>query len=231
LLEQSKWLEGFYVADMMSVLNRHNFQQLALSWWNRLRAKGLESNSDVWAQAGRSMVSLGKKRAAKQLLQDWRTRTGIGMWVLANYQLCLSRLRRDDLQEVIATCRGALAGLPHDHCARYLAYMEAEACALGGDKPGLMDAWNRYARYFEGLPDKEEFFPAHQRYLVHEIPDAVRLVQKQDNSGFRRLQWKLGLQRFWSQQIRAKSKKYFVLLIRVAIVLWILGTALAPFFK
>jgi tetratricopeptide (TPR) repeat protein len=231
LLEQSKWLEGIYVADMMSVLNRRHYQRLALSWWNRLRAKGLESNSDVWAQAGRSMVNLGKKRAAKQLLKDWRTRTGIGMWVLANYLLCLSRLRSDDLKEVIATCRGALAGLPHDHCARYLAYMEAEACVLAGDKPRLIDASNRYARYFEGLPDKEDFFPTQQRYLVHEILDAVRLVQEQDNSGFRRLQWKLRLQRFWSQQIRAKSKSYLVLFIRVAIFLWFLGMAIASFFK
>jgi len=81
-------------------------------------------------------------------------------------------------------------------------------CARG-DKPGLIDAWSRYARYFEGLPDKEDFFPTHQKYIVREIPDAVRLVQKQENSGFRRLQWKLRLQRFWSQQIRAKSKKVF----------------------
>ena len=231
LLEQCEWLEAVYVADMMSVLNRNSYQRLALSWWTRLREKGLESNSDVWAQAGRSMVNLGKKRAAKQLLQDWRTRTGIGMWVLANYQLCLSRLRRDDLKEVIATCRAALAGLPHDHCARYLAYMEAEACALAGDKSGLIEAWNRYAPYFEGLPDKEDFFPTNQRYIVHEISDAVRLVQKHDNSGFRWLQWKLGLRRFWGQQIHAKSKKYFFLLIRVAIVLWFLAMALAPLFK
>jgi hypothetical protein len=231
LVEQSSWMESSYIADLMSALNHNGYERLVLSCWNRMRTKGLESNSDAWAQAGRAMVNQKKKRAGRELMQGWRKRTGIGMWVLANYLLCIPRLRRVDLEEVIATCRDALAELPHDHCARYLAYMEAEACALAGDKPGLTTVWDKYTRHFEGLPDKGEFFPKSLEYLVDDLPVAVRLAHQQDGRGFGSTRRRLFLKRFWSQKVRANGMRLFTLFIRVIVVLWLLGMGLAPLFK
>jgi tetratricopeptide (TPR) repeat protein len=231
LVEKSDWMEGAYLADLLSALNKHGYFKLALSCWNRVKDKGLESSSEAWAQAGRTLVNLGKKREARQLLEGWRTRTGIGMWVLVNYLLCLSRLRQDDLKEIIATCRDALTKLPHDHCARFLAYMEAEACILSGDNEGLIAVWDKYTRYFEGLPQKGEHFPPSQKYLIDELPVAVRLYRQQDARGYAWMHWKLRLRRFWSQQIRAKSRKYFTFILRVAIFLWLFGAVIASFFK
>jgi hypothetical protein len=103
LVEESSWVEDGYLADLLAVLNRNSYQRLVLACWGRMRLKGFEANTDAWAQAGSAMINLKRKRAARKLFGDWRTRTGVGMWMLGNYLLSLSRLTRDDLREVIAT--------------------------------------------------------------------------------------------------------------------------------
>jgi hypothetical protein len=231
LVEQSGWIEGATVADLLSQLNKNGYSDLALACWNRMRVNGLESNTDAWAQAGRALVNLRKHKAARELMRDWRTRKGVGMWVLTNYIACCSRIRRDELNEVIGACRDALALLPHDHCARFMAYMEAEALALAGDKHGLMNAWIEYSRFFEGMPDKSEFFPQGQRYLIHELPDAVQLHKDGKNLSYSMLLWKMRWQRLWGQQLRVNGRRIFVLLLRIAVLLWLIGMALAPLFK
>jgi len=230
-VEQSGWIEGATIADLLSQLNKSGYSELALACWNRMRANGLESNTDAWAQAGRALVNLRKHKAARELMRDWRTRKGVGMWVLTNYIACCSRIRRDQLNEVIGTCRDALALLPHDHCARFMAYMEAEALVLAGDKHGLMTAWIKYSRFFEGMPDKSEFFPQGQRYLIHELPDAVQLHKDGKNLSYSMLLWKMRWQRLWGQQLRVNGRRIFVLLLRIAVLLWLIGMALAPLFK
>jgi hypothetical protein len=231
LVEQSGWADSNYLADLLTVLNKHGYWRLVLSCWNRMSAKGLQSNSAAWAQAGLAMVNLSKKPAARKLMHDWRTRPGVAMWMLANYLLCLSRLRRDDLKEVVITCRDALNGLPHDHCACYLAYMEVEACALLDDKNAMIAAWDKNTRYLNGIPEKGEFFPQAQRYLARRLPVAVRLAKQHDDSGFRKIRWELSLKRFWNQQIRIRGKRLLILLLRIAILLWFAGMALAPLFR
>ena len=103
------------------------FPRLVIRFWKQMCDEGLHGDSDAWAQAGRAMLNRGQNRMARALFRDWRDRLGVHMWSLANYIQTLSRFRGRDLEELTATCRDALADLPHDHCARYLACMQAEA--------------------------------------------------------------------------------------------------------
>jgi tetratricopeptide (TPR) repeat protein len=231
LVEKSSWVNGGYLADLLAVLNRNGYRRLVLACWSRMRPKGFEANTDAWAQAGLAMINLRRKRAARKLFGDWRTRTGVEMWMLANYLLSLSRLTRNDLTEVIATCDEGLAGLRHDHCARYLTYMQAEACTLASDKSGLTDVWNQRAHYFEGDIKAEEFFPRSQRYLIRDIPIAVQLVQQSDDRGYRRLRRHLRFQRIWNREVRARSRKILTLLLRAILILWFTGRFLESFFR
>jgi len=231
IAERSSWFDGLYAADLMAVLNKGNYHRLTLACWNRMQAKGVELDTGAWAQAGRALLNLRRRGAARRLLQDWRSRTGVEMWMLSNYVLCISRLSRERLDEVIATCRDALALLAHDHCARYLACMGAEALAMAGDREGLLVFWQKYARYFEGLPARGEFFPQSQRYLLYDLPVSVRLLQQNDGPGYRRTIWTMWLKRLWSQQIRVRGKWLFILLLRLAVPLWLLAAALSTLFK
>ena len=231
LVEGSSWEEGAELADLMSVLNRNNYRRLVIACWNRMRDKGLNANTDAWAQAGLAMINYGRKRTARRVMQDWRARTGIGMWMLSNYLLCVPRLRQTDLKEVIVTCEDGLTRLPHDHCARYLAYMEAEAYALIGDNPGLTAAWAKYTRYFEGVPEKGEYFPVWQEYLRADLPTLVSLLGLPGRPGYRRITWKLRFQRVWNPTTRKRCRKILVLLLRIGIALWLVGRSLVSFFK
>jgi tetratricopeptide (TPR) repeat protein len=231
LVEESSWIDGDYFADLLTVLNQAGYQRSVVSLWNRMRLKNFGSNTDAWAQAGNATINLGRKRAARKLLGEWRSRTGVAMWMLGNYLLSLPRLRQDDLQEVIATCDEGLSGLSHDHCARYLAYMQAEACALSRNREGLLAVWNQRTYYFEGDIQKEEFFPQYQRYLIRDIPDAVHLVERSDDRGFRRLRRNLRLQRIWNPKTRARARLILTLLFRVVILLWLLGRSIESLIK
>jgi hypothetical protein len=106
------------------------------------------------------------------------------MWMLGNHVLALPRLTRGARTEVTAACREGLATLTHDHCARYLAYMGAEACVLNRDKQGLLAIWQNHNVYFEKSVQKGDFFPEWQRYLVYEIPQAVRLLSQPCEPGY-----------------------------------------------
>jgi hypothetical protein len=109
--------------------------------------------------------------------------------------------------------------------------MGAEALAMAGDREGLLVFWQKYARYFEGLPARGEFFPQSQRYLLYDLPVSVRLLQQNDGPGYRRTIWTMWLKRLWSQQIRVRGKWLFILLLRLAVPLWLLAAALSTLFK
>jgi len=116
------------------------------------------------------------------------------MWVVANYIMSLSKMGSQQLQEIKSTCQAALAGLPHDHCARYLAHREVEACALLGDQEGFSECWKKYREYFDGKLEKGEWFETQRRYLLEDIPVLARHLEnnEQRNYNARRgsLRWK-----------------------------------------
>ena len=88
------------------------------------------------------------------------------MWMVANYVMSLSRVRRDQLQERYGSARDALAGLPHDNCANYLAHIQAEACARLGRTDMFLETVASHARYFDRDLEEGEFFRGKDRHLL-----------------------------------------------------------------
>jgi len=161
----------------------------------------------TWAETSRALVSLGRKAEARELLSSWRTRRGVGMWTITNYIQSLSPLRREGLQEILATCRDALANLPHDHCARYLAHVQAESAVLLDDQQGFRGVWERYRPYFDCRETTNEWFEARRKHLLSEVPMMARYLQEGHLGLFRKMRrswrWKhiqdgLHVRRTWN---------------------------------
>jgi tetratricopeptide (TPR) repeat protein len=208
----------FHASDLFEILNTHRYPRLVIRFWKQMCDEGLAGDSDAWAQAGRAMVNRGQNRMARALFRDWRNRLGVHMWSLANYMQCLSCFRRRDLEERIATCRDALANLPHDHCARYLTCMQAEAYALLGDKEGLRAIWRDRRGYFSGELMKGEYFKASEKHLIYDIPDMIEALQSDDRKAYRKLLWRLHFRRLWNQNSRAVLR----VVARIIILLWVI---------
>jgi tetratricopeptide (TPR) repeat protein len=225
-VEGGSWRGNFHAADLFAILNNRHYPRLVVRFWKRMSKQGHDGDSDAWAEAGRAMVNLRQYRMARRLFQGWRNRQGVRMWSLANYTLVLSRLRRPDLEEMSSTCRDALASLSHDHCARYLTCLQAEAHALLGDKDGLLAMWRDRRGYFDGELKKSEYFKTSERHLVHDIPDMVEALQSGDSKAYRRLLWRLRFQRV--KRSRAELMK---LLARIVILIWIIFMAVGVFFR
>jgi len=171
------------------------------------------------------MVNLGKKRMARELFEDWRSRRGVKTWALANYLQCLSRFRKRGLEEVIATCKDALADLPHDHCSRYLACMQAEACALSGDKSGLLDVWQLRRGYFGGDLKPDEYFRANHKYLLYDIPDLVEALQHENQRSYRKRLRTLRFRRLWNEESRKRLGRVLRIALQLITALWFFGMA------
>jgi hypothetical protein len=199
IIERSCWRDDFSCADLFSILNARGYSRLVVGFWSQMHDRGADDGTAAWGQAGRAMVNLGQKRRARELLRDWRNRRGVEMWSLANYLQCLSRLRKHDLEEVIATCKGALADLRHDHCARYVAVMQAEACALIRDESGLLALWNDRRCYFEGGLEDREYFKTNHKHLLTDIPALLDALQGKDERSYRKILRRIRSRRLWNR--------------------------------
>ena len=113
------------------------------------------------------------------------------MWVVANYVTSLSVVKPSDLKEIAESSRDALRDLPHDHCARYLAHVKAEACALLGDKGGLRETWDQYRIYFDCKENSNEWFEDRRRPLLTDIPMLVRFLEQNQFGLYRKTVWGL----------------------------------------
>jgi tetratricopeptide (TPR) repeat protein len=102
------------------------------------------------------------------------------------------------LQEIRAACARALAGLPHDHCARYLAHVQAEACALLDDKEGFLATWTEHRGYFDREGSKGEWFQHDRRHLLEDIPKMAQLLEQNARWKYRTTLWRLR----WGQLYR-----------------------------
>jgi hypothetical protein len=127
------------------------------------------------------------------------------MWVVANYVGCLSSVWPSDLKEIVASSGDALLDLPHDHCARYMAHVKAEACALLGDRRGLRETWDQYRNYFDCKDDSNEWFEAQRRSLLTDIPMLVRFLEQNRAGLYRRTVWGLRW-RHISRSLGARSR-------------------------
>src|SRR5262249_52115984 len=84
-------------------------------------------------------------------------------------------------------CNDALAGLPHDHCARFLVHVQAEAYALLGDTQGLLETWQQYRSYFDCKESGKEWFQNERRHLLADIPTLVRYLEQNERRLYRQL--------------------------------------------
>ena len=116
------------------------------------------------------------------------------MWAVANYVNTFAGLGAKQLAEVRSSCRDALTGLPHDHCAKYLVHRLAESCALLDDEKGLLETWKEYRSYFDGKLEKAEWFAARRRYLLADVLILARALEGNDRKMYKKmlrgLRWK-----------------------------------------
>ena len=196
---RSPWCHSVYVGSLLELLNDYGYQRLVVRFWKQHRGL-LNTGVEPWAQTGRALAGLEHKREVRRHLADWRKRPGVEMWVVGNYVLSFAGVRHADLQEVGSTCSDALANLPHDHCASFLAHLKAEADALLGDDTSLLRTWTMYETYFDKALKQGEFFGPKQSYLLGDIPTIVRLLQQNEmrlyRSVVRNLRWKRRLSTF-----------------------------------
>ena len=189
-LDTVPWPKEGYRGILLKQLCDLGYARSVVRYWKRNRV-AFEGDVESWAEVSRAFIKLKRKREAGKLLKPWRQRPGVPMWVVGNYMLCLSALRRKPLQEARSSCRDALVGLRHDHCAKYLAHREAEACALLGDHKAFGEIWSERRSYFDGKLADPEWFEPKLKYLLAKLPIMGRALDADDLSNYRRLAWGL----------------------------------------
>jgi hypothetical protein len=90
------------------------------------------------------------------------------------------------LREARDTGRDALAGLALDHCAKYLAHREAEACAPLEEEEGLLATWHNNRGYFSGSVEEGEWFVERRRYLLEIVSALARALAANDRKSCRK---------------------------------------------
>ena len=223
IVEAAVWREEYYAADLFAILNSRGYPRLVIRFWKSMSARWLTDDSKAWSEAGRAMVKERRHRLGRQLFSDWRNRRGVPLWSIANYTLCLPRFRKRDLEEVIVTCRDALASLPHDHSARYLACMQAEACALAGDKQGLLEVWKDRQGYFDGYLKDGEFFKSNQKHLLTDLPALVEALGRDDKRVYGKILRRIRLQRFWNRETGISWHGALRIVARIFLTFWLIA--------
>jgi hypothetical protein len=202
--DRSPWINGAYRAKALDRLNSVGHYRLVIKYWKKYKGE-VEQDVSSWSETGRALVSLGRRSEARTLLSSWRERHGVSMWVIANYVGCFSAVWPSDLKEIVATSGDALRDLPHDHCARYLAHVKAEGCALLRDKRGLRETWDQYRSYFDCKENSSEWFEDRRRPLLTDIPMMVRFLEQNQSGQYRRAVWRVRW-RHISRSLGARSK-------------------------
>lgn len=209
LVRDAGWRDaGSYRAELYRELLDYGYHRVVKRLWKR--NPNIAMDVGEWSQVGRAMVGLRMHSAGRQLLGMWRRQPGVAMWMVTNYTLCLSLFRSEQLKELQATCRDALSGLPHDHCATYLAHVLAEASALLGDKEAFLSAYKTYSGYFDQRLKEEEYFQPKRRHLLADIPKMARYLQRNETWHYRQSLWKLRWASLSSAGVAgARSKSVF----------------------
>jgi predicted Zn-dependent protease len=209
------------LSGLLKTLCDFGYHRTVVAYWGANK-KAVEADIEAWSQTARALTALRRRRAMRAFVARWRDREGLSMWVIANYIVCCPGMRSHQLKEVRSTCRDALAGLPHDHCARYLAFRLAEACALLGDQDGFRETWKQYRAYFDGKLENDEFFEVKRRYLLADIPVMARLLENNERPLFRKKIWSLRWERLTLRNPGSKQGVNLRWWWLVFVLLWIL---------
>jgi len=193
MVDAAPWAKENFRSRILRQLSDVGYVRLVANYWMRNRT-AIENDVGAWAETARALVVLKRKKEAEKLLEGWRERPGVGMWAVANYVNSVSGLGKNQLEKIRQAGRDALAGLPHDHCAKYLAHRLIEACALLSDQPGVMETWKEYRNYFNGKLEEGEWFAPSRRPLLTEALVLVRAL-KDDSKLYKKtvrgLRWRL----------------------------------------
>jgi len=182
-IDKTEWADGRYRSVLLGLLVDHGYHQRVIRYWRKNQAR-VNRETESWSQVARSLVSLDRKEEARALLAEWRQRDGVAMWVVATYISCFSRADQSSWNEVLSTCKDALAGIQHDHCAKYLAHVQAEICAVQGDSEGFRESWQKHRAYFSGQCHDSEWFDARRKHLLRDIPEMAALLDQSRNNLF-----------------------------------------------
>jgi hypothetical protein len=189
LINDAKWDGSSYRAEVYRELCDYGYHRVVRRLWRKHGAANF--SIEEWSQIGRALVGAHLYSEGRGFMGAWRKRPGVPMWMIANYSLCMSRFRRNQLEELRLTCRDALSGLPHDHCANFLAHILAEACALLGDREAFLQTWNTYSIYFGAELKEDEYFHPKRRHLMGDIPMMARYLQQNETWLYGKRVWKL----------------------------------------
>ena len=220
MVDAAAWPKERYRATLLKQLSDVGYARLVARYWKKNKT-AVEGDVDAWAETARALVVLKRKREARTLLRTWRERSGVGMWAVANYVNSLTGMGSKQLEDLRSACRDALAGLPHDHCAKYLVHRQAEACALLGDEKGLMEIWEQYRNYFDGKLEKGEWFEARRRYLLADLLILARSLQENNRKMYRKMLRSLRWRRF-AGQVRLSNTTAKTVNVRWWWLIWVL---------
>lgn len=195
MIDSTNWAQEGYIGSPLKELCDAGYTRLVVRYWKNKTAI-VEADVDAWAQTARALINVKRLSEVRKLLAPWREKPGVGMWVVANYVISLSTGRAKQLREIVSSCRDALGGLPHDHCAKFLAHIQAEACALLGEPDSLLAIWKNNESYFDGKLQKAEWFQPKRKHLLTDVPIMARAHRDHDLRMYRRMLWSLRWKRF-----------------------------------
>jgi tetratricopeptide (TPR) repeat protein len=176
---------GDYEAAVLTSLSNCGYERLVVRMWKKGRTLAA-TEVQSWAEVGRALTNLDRKKDGRRLLGGWRQRAGVKMWMVTNYIQCVSTWRRKDWQEIRSVCRDSLASLHHDHCAKYLAHLQAEMSACLGDTDAFRQTWLNQRTYFTGNLEDSEWFAPQRKYLLTAIPNGGRLLEQNQPKLFKK---------------------------------------------
>ena len=229
MVDAAAWPKERYRASLMKQLSDVGYARLVARYWKKNKA-AVKGDVDAWAETARALIVLKRKREARTLLGSWRERSGVGMWAVANYVNSLTGMRAKQLGEVRSACRDALAGLPHDHCAKYLVHRQAEACALLGDEKGLLETWKEYRNYFDAKLAEAEWFDARRRYLLVDLIILARSMEDHNRKMYRKMLRSLWWKRI-AEKIQSENTSGEKANLRWWWVIWVLFILLGLLFQ
>ncbi|MCU1332012.1 MAG: hypothetical protein JWM08_1004 [Candidatus Angelobacter sp.] len=183
------------------------YQRLVVKYWKRHRRQ-VEADITAWSEVARAFTGVNSLRPqGRKFMSGWRNHVGVPMWIVANFVMCCNPLRRKQLREIISSCHDALAGLPHDHCARFLAHVESGSYALLGDEKAFLEAYRTYKNYFDGKLEQSEWFQDSHRHLLADIPAMGRFLEEGQRTQFKKMRRRLLWEKISSKFSRPKTRK------------------------
>lgn len=183
LVDRAPWAAGEYRITLLRKLSEFGYQRLVVRYGDENPAL-MRTDEQTWPEVAAALVALGHTRRARNMLAGWSERPGVPMAAAVSYVACFPRHGEKNLRAIFSICRTALAQLAHDRYAKYLAHVQAQACALLGDRTAFLQTWKEQRRYFTGQLEASEWFDVKYRDLLHDIPHMAEMLEQSRTGEF-----------------------------------------------